>query len=165
MTDYDNHLSEQDISALVGGGLSDRDTYLLLLHLEDCRGCMDRYIDAVSECEPESPPDGLNEGILSRLKTSNPQTTRTQIVIVNIVKLGIAVCLTLLLFFSGTFEQIGRSTQTLVGLISVKSQPSLPQDKSDGWSRLTDEINTSFSDFAGHFNNLLKGEERNEQHK
>lgn len=165
MTDYDNHLSEQYISALVGGGLSDRDTYLLLLHLEDCRECMDRYIDAVSECVPESPPDGLNESILSRLKTSNPQTTRTQIVIINIVKLGIAVCLTLLLFFSGTFEQIGRSTQTLVGLISVKSQPSLPRDKSDGLSRLTDEINTSFSDFAGHFNNLLKGEERNEQHK
>ena len=68
MTDYDNHLSEQDISALVGGGF-DRDTYLLLCILR-IAGNVWTVISTRCRNACRNPPDGLNESILSRLKTS-----------------------------------------------------------------------------------------------
>ncbi|MDD3693223.1 MAG: hypothetical protein PHX02_04885 [Oscillospiraceae bacterium] len=166
----DGHLTDYTINLLADGQtdgysddkLSDSDTYMLLSHLESCRECMDSYINAVSMSKLEALPDGFNEKIISKIKEQQPRD-KVQIVFINIMKLSVGVCLTLLLFFSGAFQVMSDATKNIIEYITVKSDVSPNQLSENSWNKLTDNINANFSDFANHWNNLFKGEDKHEQ--
>ena len=68
------HLTGEAIAGLACGAFDERDTALLLCHLEACPACMDAYIDAVSAADPAEPPDGcaaLEERILASIGKEN----------------------------------------------------------------------------------------------
>ena len=114
-------------------------------------------------CKLEDLPDGFNEKIISKINAQQPRD-KVQIVFINIMKLSVGVCLTLLLFFSGAFQVMSDATENIIEYITVKSDVSITNQLSENpWNKLTDNINSNFSDFANHWNNLFKGEDKHEQ--
>ncbi len=166
------HLSAVAIGLLAEGSLSDRDAVLLLSHLEACPACMDAYIAAVSAAEPEEAPPELSERILAAVAEEaaaplhTPPTSRRRAAL-RVLQLSVAVCLTMLLFFSGVFEFLGKSSRAYMDRISLRTEeqttsapPKAPGES--GWEKFSAGFAGGFETLVNQFNALFTGDERHE---
>ncbi len=167
------HLSAEAIGLLVDGSLYDRDTVLLLSHLEACPACMDAYIAAVSAAEPEEAPPELSERILAAVEEESailipaPSSSRRRAAM-RVLQLSVAVCLTMLLFFSGVFEFLGKSSRAYMERISTRTEEQTTPEKppkapgESGWEKFSAGFAGGFESIVNQFNALFTGDERHE---
>ena len=96
----DGHLTPEALDTLARGACDERDTALLLCHLEACPACMDGYIEAACTAGTDEPAGGypaLESRILTAV-TRESRRARGRIIAANIAKMSVAVALTMLLF-------------------------------------------------------------------
>lgn len=160
------HLTGEAISGLACGTFDERDTALLLCHLEACPACMDAYIDAVSAADPAASPDGcsaLEERILASIGKEN-RRAKNRVVLAGIVKMSVAVALTMLLFFSGAFRKLEESTTSFIQQISIQKEPELPPDRSKGsrWEQLASGYHDGFASLVDRIHAFFIGDDEHE---
>ena len=94
----DGHLTPEALDTLARGACDERDTALLLCHLEACPACMDGYIEAACTAGTDEPAGGypaLESRILTAV-TRESRRARGRIIAANIAKMSVAVALTML---------------------------------------------------------------------
>lgn len=155
----DGHLTEQAWSRLAGtpdgsdpsctgGGtaLSDEDPILLLSHLESCRECMSRFLDTLEEDRLLTPPEGLEVRIAVAVseeyakQTTGKRARRARVL--QITKLAVAVCLTMVLFYGGGLA-LWKSRDAAL----VQPPGSTVQEPADTGSRPVDGKHTGSGSF------------------
>lgn len=150
-TYFDNgHLSSVALDSLVNGALSPRDTQLLLIHLEHCPACMDAYITALEGVPLEEPPADLEQRVLDRVAQTPPHRNRAPVA-VGILKLAVAVCLTMLLLFGNVFHLVFTSSENLAQHLAVTSEAS----GESHWTAFASDFQQGFSDLINRFNHLF----------
>jgi hypothetical protein len=148
------HLTQLAFLMLEAGVLTEEERELMLTHLSSCDECMERYVNSLTEDTLLEPPTTLEQDILSRISEQNIKQKQTKILAMQFVKLGIAVCITMVLFIGGIFDFI-----TSVPQPKEETKPKVSQSKFVDFSnKMTD----GFNQFAYHFNNSIKGENKNE---
>ena len=143
----DGHLSSAALEALVKGELSPRDTQLLLIHLEHCPSCMDAYIAALDMTDLVIPPEDLQEQILERVEILSPSRTTVPLSS-SLLRLAVAVALTVLLLFGNVFQQVLTSSEKLIQQITVSSEEPRKNP--------LDDFQKGFNDLINHFNDLFR---------
>ena len=148
------HLSAAAIRALADGLLTPDDALPLLEHLEACPACMDAYIAALEETELQETPDGLADRVLAAVAREDAADKKTVMVVFPAVaKLMAAVALTMVLFFTGVFDAIGRGARDLVDTIGT-SASARPED-SGQLARWSEALDTGIQKLVEQWNAIF----------
>ena len=136
----DGHLTSLAFQDLAFGEPDELSRLEIAEHLSFCDECTARYADFLSDGILEDLPEPLSPSVLKKLRQ------RTRVVFFNrYVRVGIAACLTLLLWLGGIFSL----------------QPMKPQDKgspvsfSESFSQKTAEFTQNLTDSVNQFFNRI----------
>lgn len=138
-------------------GMSPEDRILLLTHLENCRDCMAEFMDTLPEAELLPPPEGLTDRILGAVREEQRRKPERRAVrrakIAQFVKLGIAVCLTMVMFY-GVNGILGlRENWDLVQAPPYASPNTpAPPAEDDFWTDVARGFDQGFTKFADAIN-------------
>lgn len=157
--DYrDGHLTGEAFAELDAGELSVQDRKLLLTHLEDCIGCMDDFLETLTEESLIEPPDGMEDRILAAVREEAGKQKQSRILLLKITKLAVAVCLTMVLFAGGVFQFAGRAAMLRQpDRIEQQAQTAPRQEersRKNALGQIFSGINDGFIDFAKSFNSF-----------
>jgi len=90
-------------------GLSLSERKLLLSQLESCPEYMDAYLETLTEDVLLSPPEGMEARILDAIHLETLRQRRDRSLAMQIVRLAVAVCLTMVLSVGGVFQALGEA--------------------------------------------------------
>lgn len=152
------HLSQTALDALAMGTLSPHGTHLLLIHLEHCPSCMDAYIATLDTVPLEQPPEDLEQHILEQVEQVSHSRNSSSVAI-GFLKLAVAVCLTMLLFFANVFDRVFTSSEHLAQYLAVASEAS----GENQWAAFASGFQQGFSDLINRFNDLFNGDASNNE--
>ena len=151
------HLTAAAFAMLDCGGLTEEERILVLTHLEQCRDCMDGYVASLVDDALLVPPEGLEERIAGTVQEEYLIQKKKKTKLIQISKLAVAVCLTMVLSLSGLFPLLGGSTK--------KQSPGSPQTtyqapepkeykpRENTLSDISGTINSNMNKFAAIFRN------------
>jgi len=142
----DGHLTPEALDTLARGACDERDTALLLCHLEACPACMDGYTEAACTAGTDEPAGGypaLESRILPAV-TRESRRARGRIIAANIAKMSVAVALTMLLFFSGVFHKLGESTSHILQPVTTEEAPPPGPARESRFEKLAAGYSTGF---------------------
>lgn len=148
--------------------LTQEDRVLLLSHLESCRECMSRFLDTLEEGCLLTPPEGLEDRVAAAVAEESVRQTEGRRAhrarILQITKLAVAVCLTMVLFYGGSIALWMKRNPALVQCPEQTTQEEHHADRrpneekrADSGSFLTD-LGRSISDGFLQFADLLNNE-------
>lgn len=162
----DGHLTPEALAALACGAFDNRDTALLICHLEACPACMDAYIEAACAAGTDQPEGGypaLESRILTAV-TRESRRSRGRTIAVNIAKMSVAVALTMLLFFSGAFRKLEESTSYILQQITTEQTAAPPsgQAEESRFDRLASGYNTGFHALVDRIQAFFIGDDEHE---
>lgn len=151
---WNGHLTPEAFAALEAGVLSDEDRELILAHLETCADCMNDYIATLTDDALIEPPEGLEERIMCAVRAEQPQDSpqkKRKVLAIQFMKLAVAVCLTMVLLFSGVFDFIGNTSKNLAQRNApIKMEQQVTQRPEQEEGRFTDWM-TGFRDGFNQF--------------
>lgn len=148
------HLTQLAFLMLEAGALTEEERELVLTHLSSCNDCMQLYVESLSEDTLMEPPEMLEQNILKHISSHNIKKKQTKILTMQFVKLGIAICITMVLFVGGIFD-------FMTSVPPPKEEPK-PQESQNQFLDFANSFNNGFNEFAHNFNNSIKGEKKNE---
>lgn len=149
------HLTQLALLMLETGALTAQERELVLTHLSNCEECMQLYLDNLTEEALIEPPENLEQNILAGISNESKKKRQSKIITMQFVKLGIAVCMTMVLLVGGIFDFITFVPPT-------DNQPPKPQQKQHQFFNFSNQFMDGFNQFAYNFNNSIKGEKENE---
>lgn len=157
------HITALSFLQLESEQLSDSAREIILFHLNGCETCMERYLDSLTEESMVTPPDDLEPQIMAYISMHDNKKQQTKILVMQFLKLSLAVSLTMVMLFSGVFEKIGSVPSGIIDSIKaieqVAPKPTKPEavreEKNPGISfiDIADGIQGGFNAFAFRFNN------------
>lgn len=142
----DGHLTSLAFQDLAFGEPDELSRLEIAEHLSFCDECTARYADFLSGVELAEPPEPLASGILKRLRQ------QARIVFFNrYVRVGVAACLTLLLWLGGIFSLQPLSPQEKGPPVSFSE--TFSQKAAEFTQNITDGVNQFFDriDLKGVF--------------
>jgi len=86
----------------------------LLFYLESSPACMDAYLETLTEDALLSPPEGMEERILDAVHLETLRRRRDRSLAMQLVRLAVAVCLTMVLSLGGVFQALGEAPVLLL---------------------------------------------------
>lgn len=143
------HLTPLALLMLEVGGLSDDERELILTHILACDECMETYTESLTDDALVEPPQGLESKILKEVDETASKKQESKVLAIQFTKLGIAVCLTMVLMFGGAFDFIKNMDFT-------EKHPPIPNNTIRVEARLGETIsykfNKGFNEFASSIN-------------
>lgn len=135
-----NHPVKSQLNMLKAGALPAAETDALLAHIANCDECALAYADSFEEGFV-LPPASLTEDILARIALEMPRIIPDprREYILYCLRVGAAVCASLILVFSGVFK----------GLPTRAAQP-----QPNNIYQYTEQLGTGLSEFFEQFNQL-----------
>lgn len=159
-----DHLTALSFFMLDNESLELEEKQLVLSHISSCSFCMERYVDSLTDDSLIEPSPGLSNRIMDVIHSEQNVKKNTKILVMQFAKLGVAVCLTMTIFFSGLLgfaypprDSIENDRQPAV----VEHQPKPQEEPSGFFSNIADSINKGFYDFADQINLGFKGATKN----
>ena len=153
----DGHLTAEAFSALDREELSVDERYLFLSHLENCRSCMDDYTDYLTDESLLSPPEGLQNRIAGEIKKEYTTRRRSKTIALQVGKLAVAVCLTMVFFLGGVFEFINSTGKVDPQVAAppsseqMRKKPKEVKPRDNKLAEIASGFNAGFSKFAELF--------------
>lgn len=164
---FNGHLTSLALFMLESDELNLDEKQLLLSHIGNCESCMNEYVDSLTEDSLIEPSESLTTRIMEAVYTENEEKKNSNIIAIQFVKLAIAVCLTMVIFFSGALGFSIGSNQRIDNEISYSQQqkPKPNQENKEHRAGLFDNIasnlNRGFSGLADKINIGFKGDAQN----
>lgn len=143
------HLTALAFLMLETGELSQDEKSQILFHLSECDECMQSYVDSLTETSLIEPPAELEANIIQAVVSENDKKRTSKVLSIQFVKLGIAVCITMVMFFGGVFEFIGDMP------IKMAENTTQKEDTPNALFEFTNSISDSFNKFAFSFNSSM----------
>lgn len=151
------HLTAAALFSLECGGLSEAERLLILTHLEQCPDCMERYLESLEGATLLEPPRGLEEAIAGAVRDEYQARKQKKVKLIQVAKLAVAVCLTMVLSLSGIFPLLGKGDKQTQPLSPNMPYPVPIQKEYKPHSRplteMSGNINSSMNQFAAIFRN------------
>lgn len=163
------HLKESAFLLEEQGMLTDEESYLFLCHIESCDECGGKYLELLSASELTEPPPELSDNIMAEIGKINEKRSDKKILAVQFVKLAVAVCLTMVLFFGGVSDGIVKLSkeQIMPYFTATKNErPSPPKTenpKEEAFRGLGSNFGKRFNEVADLINNSFREDANNER--
>lgn len=162
------HVTPLAFLLLESGGLSEKEKKEILYHITVCDDCMTLYVESL-DCEfIVEPPKEMESKILSAVSNEKQKKRTRKTMAIQFVKLGIAVCITMVLFVGGIFDIVVEAPNKMIKYAqSVQEQsnqqPVKPKEEEikENKPSLADNLNDAFISFADFFNNPQRPEKTN----
>ncbi|MFZ2539536.1 MAG: hypothetical protein WAX04_11630 [Oscillospiraceae bacterium] len=157
------HLTPLAFFMLENDGLDLEEKQLILAHISSCEDCMTRYVDSLTEDSLIEPSDGLANRVMDVIHSEQNTMKKTKILVMQFVKLGVALCLTMVIFFSGALGfALGTPTHIQNDRQQTEQQkkpkPVEKDSKHDFFNSITSSLNRGFLGFADQINIGFKGD-------
>ncbi len=157
------HLTSLAFFMLENDGLDKGEKQLILAHISNCQECMTRYVDSLTEDSLIEPSNGLSNRIMDTIHSEQNTKKHTKILVMQFVKLGVALSLTMVIFFSGALGfGLGTHTHIQDNMQQIEQQKKpiseVKESKHDFFNSLTSNLNRSFFGFADQINIGFKGD-------
>jgi hypothetical protein len=133
------HLSENDLALLKSGALSAEDRCKALSHTAICGMCALRLAEMYEEDEDAliGPPASFLEDTLGRLGIETDAGVSKKQYYLYCLRVGLAVCASIMLVFSGTFDRIPEGFRSLP---PASQGQAYTQRLADGMRAFTDNL-------------------------
>ncbi|MEG0691886.1 MAG: hypothetical protein RR444_02265 [Oscillospiraceae bacterium] len=158
------HLTSLAFFMLENGELDLEEKQLILAHISSCQECMANYVESLTEESLLEPSDGLSDRIMNAIHSEQETKKNTKILAMQFTKLGVAVCLTMVIFFSGALgftlgppERIENEAQ----ITQEKPKFEEKDHKTDLFNSISSSFNRGFLGFADQINLGFKGDAKN----
>ena len=154
------HLTALAFLMLEHDGLDCEEKQLILAHISDCDDCMELYLESLTEDSLLEPSEDLPNRIMNVIQSQQETKKATKTLIIQFTKLGIAVCLTMVIFFSGAFGfTIGSPYHMEYSepIVQEDFADKEYQEKESIFSSISNSFNESFIGFADKINLGFKG--------
>lgn len=151
-----NHLKETAFLMEEQGMLTKEESYLFLCHIESCSECMGKYIEYVEQGAQIEPPSELISNISKEAKKVREKRNEKKTLIIQLVKLAVAVCLTMVLFFGGISDRILNLTEEQLKLEFPIAGTEKP--KNDALKEIGENFDRYFYEAADFINNSFRGD-------
>lgn len=143
------HLTAMAFLMLETDELSQEEKEMILFHLSECDDCMKAYVDSLTEESLIEPPTDLEVKIIQSVVTENGKKKKSKIISIQFVKLGLAVCITMVMLIGGVFDFIGDMPIKMIETAPPK------EEKANVLYEMTQNFSNSFNKFAFSFNTSM----------
>lgn len=159
------HITALSFLQLEAEQLSDSAREIIAFHLSSCETCMEQYLDSFTNDTMVTPPETLEPQIMSYIAAHDNKKQQTKIMVMQFLKLSVAVSLTMAMIFGGVFDRIEAVPSNIINSIKAMEQveqnthkPEPIEEKKAGISfyDIADSIQDGFNSFAFRFNNGKK---------
>lgn len=168
----DSHLTNKAFDALLKNKLSQEEKILILSHIDYCDECMEHFVNvAESNIDESKETKELEQKIMFLVKVQSEQKKEKKVLVVQFVKLAVAVSIMFTIFFSGSLSMISdkdvsvnrdeKSNRILFMLNSEIEQKDNNQ-KENSFITFTDNLKRKFYDFSDMINYGFKGDAEND---
>lgn len=159
------HLTPMAFLLLESDGLSEEERELIATHLSECDECMNAYLESLTETELEEPSEDLSKRIVQQVELASEKRKDRKIIMMQFFKLGIAVCITVVMLFGGVFDVIANLPEQSKPEQSIEqSEPE--QSSHSKFIELNRFFHSGFNDIASKFNNsFIRWEEKKNSKK
>lgn len=153
----DGHLTKLSYFVLENDGLENDEKKLFLTHISNCDRCMANYLESLTEETMQEPSETLPSRIVTAVIGNQEPKKTAKIMVMQFAKLGIAVCLTMTIFFSGLLGfSMGTPQERMQSNgtnITHKRQELRKEQaaRSNFFDDISLSINKHFSGFADQF--------------
>lgn len=160
----DSHLTSLAFLMLDNDELNLEEKQLVLAHINTCDKCMDKYIESLTDESLLEPNSNLASKIINAIDSQEHVKKGTKVLTIQFVKLAVAVCLTMVIFFSGALGITLNTPHHIQNNIdttqSEKPKPKVEKDnnKFDFFDSFTSSFNRGFSGLADQINIGFKGD-------